>query len=394
MKLFIVSLILLILSCGAFAADNVNTFESKETSISDFVKWYSSSTQHTVAVASDVKGTVTFSAVNLKSSEYDPFFEAVLNANHLKLVNHHGFYLVELDKANTDKSKPVVKLYSKIYHLLYVRNDKLKSVLTTILHQSSSLASSQFLPTTNAILVTASLHQLQQVTNLITKIDKPQRQVLIESVITESELNKSHETGVNLTAALGHAGFITHTLPINNSTDNVLFFQNGHFSSFVKAVESDANNNLLSKPTMLIADREKGAISVGQNVPFLVSTETSDGGTTTQNIERKDVGVSLEVTPHVIGDTVVLKLHQESSSITNSTAAKDIITNKRSLDTVVIVKSGQTIVLGGLVSTERRHIQSGIPLLRDIPILGWFFGTDKNENVKKDLKIVIKTTLV
>ncbi|EMN7322031.1 hypothetical protein WB896_004423 [Vibrio vulnificus] len=140
-------------------------------------------------------------------------------------------------------------------------------------------------------------------------------------------------------------------------------------------------------------DRERGYITVGQNVPFLVSNESNDNGNIIQRIERKDIGVMLEVTPHVMGNDIVLSINQESSSVTDSTVASDIITNKRTLMTTVAVKSGQTIVLGGLISDENRVTKSGVPVLQDIPLLGALFRSESTNKVQKELRVVIKTTV-
>ncbi len=120
----------------------------------------------------------------------------------------------------------------------------------------------------------------------------------------------------------------------------------------------------------------------------------TDGGNTIQQIERKDVGVSLDVIPHIMGEDVILQIAQESQSVTNSTAAADIITNKRTLQTVVKVKSQQTIVLGGLISDEEKVSESGVPVLKDIPVLGWFFRSEKTVHQQKELRVVIKTTVL
>ncbi|MEZ9171306.1 hypothetical protein AB4122_07570 [Vibrio cyclitrophicus] len=165
-------------------------------------------------------------------------------------------------------------------------------------------------------------------------------------------------------------------------------------SALVKAVQSSEDTELLSRPNMLIMDREKGYITVGQNVPFLTSSEVTDGGNTIQRIERQDVGVSLEVVPHVLGDDVVLIINQESSSVTNSAIASDIMTNKRTLQTVVKVRDRQTIALGGLISSEERKSVSGVPLLMDIPLLGGLFRSEGTSQIKKELKVVIKTTIL
>lgn len=115
---------------------------------------------------------------------------------------------------------------------------------------------------------------------------------MLSSRITETALDNSHEIGVNLSLALDKAGFVTNTTVVDLLTDNAAIFTGGDFNALVKAVTTDQNTELLSRPNMLIMDRERGYITVGQNVPFLTSTEVTDGGNVIQQIERQDVGAS------------------------------------------------------------------------------------------------------
>ncbi|WP_238131666.1 hypothetical protein [Vibrio cincinnatiensis] len=104
--------------------------------------------------------------------------------------------------------------------------------------------------------------------------------------------------------------------------------------------------------------------------------------------------MTFEVVPHIVADKVVLTINQESSTVTNSTIASDIITNKRTLTTTVILRNGETIVLGGLISSEKRNVESGVPVLKDIPLMGDLFRSTSTNDVKKELKMIIKTTLL
>lgn len=256
--------------------------------------------------------------------------------------------------------------------------------------ESNSNYDVQILPTTNSIIVTGSPDQITKIDALIAGIDRPQKQVFIEAIITETLIDDSEEFGVNLELALDNAGFITQPIAIDKAVDNLLFYDSGDFSALVKAVQSSEDTELLSRPNMLIMDREKGYITVGQNVPFLTSSEVTDGGNTIQRIERQDVGVSLEVVPHVLGDDVVLIINQESSSVTNSAIASDIITNKRTLQTVVKVRDRQTIALGGLISSEERKSVSGVPLLMDIPCLVAYSALRVQAKSKKNSKSLLR----
>ncbi|MDN3617021.1 secretin N-terminal domain-containing protein [Vibrio gallaecicus] len=375
-------------------------FESRDTPIAEFVSWFASYTGQTVVLGQGVTGKVSFTAPELQPSEYASFFDSVLRSHGYALSHSSGVYTVSIDKDSVVAIEPpLVKLY-RLHHvrnssIVSLMNSMLKATQThTIKEQTLDNYDVQILPTTNAIIVTGSEEQLHKIDAIIQGIDKPQKQVFIEAIITETELGDSKDVGVNLEVAFDNAGFITQPIAIDKAVDNLLFFDNGDFSALVKAVQSSENTELLSRPNMLIMDRERGYITVGQNVPFLTSSEVTDGGNTIQQIERKDVGVSLEVTPHVMGDHVVLVINQESSSVTNSVIAADIITNKRTLSTVVKVQDQQTIALGGLISSEERKSVSGVPLLMDIPWLGAIFRSEGTNQVKKELKVVIKTTIL
>ncbi|MEZ9693507.1 secretin N-terminal domain-containing protein [Vibrio lentus] len=395
-------LVLLITLCLSLPvrASAPAVFESRDTPIAEFVSWFATYTGQTVVLGQGVTGKVSFTAPELKQSEYPAFFDSVLRSHGYQLGYSNGVYTVSIDTDNlTHIEPPVVKLY----RFENVRNTKVTELVNSMLRatqaesnqqQSNSKYDVQILPTTNSIIVTGTPDQISKIDALISGIDRPQKQVFIEAIITETELGDSKEVGVNLELALDNAGFITQPIAIDKAVDNLLFYDNGDFSALVKAVQSSEDTELLSRPNMLIMDREKGYITVGQNVPFLTSSEVTDGGNTIQQIERQDVGVSLEVTPHVVGDDVVLIINQESSSVTNSAIAADIITNKRTLQTVVKVRDRQTIALGGLISSEERKSVSGVPVLMDIPLLGALFRSEGTNQIKKELKVVIKTTIL
>jgi general secretion pathway protein D len=158
---------------------------------------------------------------------------------------------------------------------------------------------------------------------------------------------------------------------------------------------SNSNVKIVSKPYILVRDRELGQFLRGQDVPFLVSNEVTDGGKLIQNIERHNVGEILTVTPHVIGSNrVILDIHQESSSVADATQAIGFITNKRSISTVAEVSNGQTLLLGGLVREEERTVETGVPLLKDIPFLGALFRSEQTVKTQKELTMMIRTTLL
>lgn len=394
-----VSLTFALLSPLALAS-SAAPFEAKDTPIADFASWFSTQTGLTVVLGHGVKGEVSFTAPELNEQDYPAFFLSVLRAHGYELSHDHGIYTIVVDANKVETIEPS---FVKLYKLNHVRNTKIVDLMSSMLEATQTQTLNQkslknykveVLPTTNSIIVTGTRIQLEKIDALIEGIDQLQRQVFIEAIITESELGDSQEVGVNMSLALDEAGFISQPTSIKKAVDNILFYEGGDFNALIKAVAKNQNTKLLSRPNMFIMDRERGYITVGQNVPFLTSTEVTDGGNQVQQIERKDVGVSLDVTPHVMGSHVVLQITQKSDSVTDSSIASDIITNTRTLQTVVKVEDGQTITLGGLISSEQRDSVSGVPVLMDIPLLGSLFRTEKTNTVEKELKVVIKTTIL
>jgi general secretion pathway protein D len=142
-----------------------------------------------------------------------------------------------------------------------------------------------------------------------------------------------------------------------------------------RALESDANANILSTPNLVTMDNEEATIVIGQNVPFITGSYAQTGTTTTpspfQTIERQDVGLTLRVRPQVSeGGSVKLQIYQEISSLRPTTTAADVITDKRSIDSTVLVDDGRIIVLGGLIQDTMQDGLDKVPLLGDIPVLG------------------------
>ncbi|HCG9590910.1 TPA: type II secretory pathway protein [Vibrio parahaemolyticus] len=388
-----------LLSSPVFAASSA-PFEAKNTPIGDFASWFSVHTGNTVVLGHGVTGEVSFTAPDLKDEDYPAFFLSVLRAHGYELTHDHGVFTIIADANKVETFEPS---QVKLYFFENVRNTKVVDLISSMLAatQNQTLNNKaiknykvEVLPTTNSIIVTGSENQLKHIDVLIKGIDRPQKQVFIEAVITETELGDSQEIGVNMDLALSEAGFVSQPTAIKKAVDNLLFYEGGDFNALIKAVSKNQNTKLLSRPNMFIMDRERGYITVGQNVPFLTSSEVTDGGNRVQQIERKDVGVSLEVVPHVIGDHVVLQIMQKSDSVTDSSIASDIITNTRTLQTVVKVKDRQTISLGGLISQEQRDSVSGVPVLMDVPLLGALFRSEKTNTVDKELKVTIRTTIL
>jgi general secretion pathway protein D len=169
-------------------------------------------------------------------------------------------------------------------------------------------------------------------------------------------------------------------------------------------MQTDSSVNVLSTPNILTIDNEEAKIVVGQNVPFLTGSQTSTvGGLTSpfQTYERHDVGITLRVKPTISeGGSVKLAIYQEVSSVDNTTTTQlsslggGVVTKKRTIESVVLVDDGQIIVLGGLISDEVDGSSGKVPLLGDIPYIGYLFRSDSRTHAKTNLMVFMRPVIL
>jgi general secretion pathway protein D len=216
-----------------------------------------------------------------------------------------------------------------------------------------------------------------------------------------SILNPSTLTAIGTAAATGGS-------PLSLLSQGITAGVGGESSgtsiaAIIKALAGDGKTNILSTPSLVTMDNEEAEISVGQEVPFLTGSFTNTGtggGTGTvnpfQTIERKDVGLTLKITPQINeGDNIKLKIEQEVSSLTASALrAVDLITNKRTLNTSVSVSNGDILVLGGLIDDQVVENKSQVPVLGSIPFFGELFKSRKVTKDKRNLMIFIRPTVL
>lgn len=282
--------------------------------------------------------------------------------------------------------------------------------------------------TTNALIITAAPAKFDSLRRIITQLDIRRAQVLIEAIMAEVSTGLSKELGVQFayvpterssgtTPAVGElftnssaniAGLIAGGTDAALSAVTSGFFVGAaklsgkdRFAALLRALEGDSATNILSTPQLLTLDNEEAEIIVAQNVPFITGQYTNTGsGTDTavnpfQTIEREDVGITLRITPQINeGDSVILNVEQEASSLSPSPIASDLITNKRSIKTTVLAQNEQTIVLGGLIEDTYTDDVQKVPLLGDIPLLGHLFRSTNTTKNKQNLMVFIHPVII
>ncbi|MDQ1886681.1 GspD family T2SS secretin variant ExeD [Aeromonas salmonicida] len=276
---------------------------------------------------------------------------------------------------------------------------------------------------TNALVITAQPDAMSELEQVVAKLDIRRAQVLVEAIIVEIADSDGLNLGVQWTNTNGGVTQFTNTgLPIGgalaaskdyqsgkpDSAAKLLNGFNGMAAGFYKgdwgmlatALSSNSKNDILSTPSIVTMDNKEASFNVGQEVPVQTGSQSSTSGDNIFNtIERKTVGTKLTVTPQINeGDSVLLTLEQEVSSVANKpaegTAMLGPTFDTRTVKNAVLVKSGETVVLGGLMDEKTSENVSKVPLLGDIPVLGYLFRSTSNSTSKRNLMVFIRPTIL
>lgn len=286
--------------------------------------------------------------------------------------------------------------------------------------------------TQNALVVKAEPALMREIETAIDQLDSRRSQVLIEAAIVEVSGSTGEQLGIqwalgDLNSGVGVVNFSNAGIGIaqlaagiaaggagqaavaerlagvnialgNSKTRNG---QTNFYGALIQALDSNTKANLLSVPSVLTLDNEEAHIVVGQNVPFITgSTTLTSGGNTSpyQTVERKDVGLTLKVIPHIgEGGTIRLEVEQEVSAVIpsdNSVSKTDISTTKRLIKTAILAEDQQTIVLGGLIQDDATNSIQAVPGLSKVPYLGRLFRSDSNNHTKRNLLVFLHPTIV
>jgi general secretion pathway protein D len=284
---------------------------------------------------------------------------------------------------------------------------------------------------TNSLIITAPEPQFRQIRAVIDQLDGRRAQVMVESLIAEVDASKTSQLGIQWQNILGSKGGNVGVIGTNfgsggNNLLNLALSANGPtagattpgaglnigsfkqvngvyiLSALANFLQQNGDNNILSTPTLLTLDNEEAKIVVGQNVPFVTGQYTSNNtvnGSVNpfQTIERKDVGLTLKVKPQISETgTVKLTIYQEVSSVdaTSVGSVSGLITNKRSIESNILVEDGSVVVLGGLLSDEYDGSKAQIPGFGDIPYIGSLFRNERRTRKKTNLMVFLRPVVL
>jgi general secretion pathway protein D len=285
-------------------------------------------------------------------------------------------------------------------------------------------------PATNSLIITAPEPQYRQIRAVIDQLDSRRAQVYVESLIAEVNADKAAEFGIQWQGPLGNAGnsligllgtnfgsggnniinlatsALGTAVPGAGLNFGVAAQKNGvYFLGFLaRFLQSTGEGNILSTPNLLTLDNEEAKIVIGQNVPFLTGqfSNTGSGGNNGavnpfQTIERKDVGITLRVKPQISENgTIKMTIYQEVSSVQPGSvnSPSGIITNKRTIESTVLVDDGAIVVLGGLLQDEYAGNEEKVPVLGDVPLFGNLFKSEKRNRKKTNLMVFLRPVVM
>ena len=275
---------------------------------------------------------------------------------------------------------------------------------------------------TNSLIILADKDDYLVLEEVIKKLDIPRSMVYIEALIMEVDMEKSLDIGVDWSifgktsidgkeTAVG-GGFRKGvsilpdellkgglTLGVLSEPITIAGVTVNNISAIVNAVKTDDDFRILSTPQILTTDNEEARITVGENRPYQTRSTTDVSGGTFESFEYRDVGKILKITPHVTeGRQVRMQINLEVTQIDQTatllTSTTQPVTLKRTVDTTVIVQDSQTIVIGGLIEDVTTDNQSKVPMLGDVPILGWLFRDSSEKRERTNLYVFLTPRVI
>ena len=362
---------------------------------------------------------------------FTPSNSVILSANDL-ITNNITNTLNSLDKdIMSDDSMDVI-------YLKYAQAKDISAILNSI--SGSFISDAEGKKTvithhekTNSLVISSAEDNLNSIRNIVSKLDIRRAQVLVEAIVVDlSEkaatrlgveaiysgndedsipigITRFSGSGADLLAIAGAADDESDVTLTNTAVSSLLNTQGlvagfgdltkgkDNFVGILNAIAEDTDSNILSTPSILAMDNEPARLFIGQEIPITtgesLGTNNSNPFRTTS---RQEVGIELEITPQINeGASVILNIKQGVSGVAGiSQSGLDLITNKREIETTVLVDNNQIIVLGGLIDEDTQEVVSKVPLLGSIPLLGRIFQSSSTSTSTKNLMVFLKPTIL
>ena len=368
---------------------------------------------------------------NFVAIPFTPSNSVILSSNEIVAKNIKST-LNSLDKDITNNDT------TDVIYLKYAKAQDVASILSSIASTFvSETEGSKTVIThhekTNSLIISSAEENLNSIKNIIAKLDIRRAQVLVEAIVVDlSEkaakslgvetiytggddesipigVTRFSGTGPDLLSIAGASDDNTNVTLTTTAVSSLLNTQGlvagfgdmtsgeNNFVGIINAIASDTDSNILSTPSILAMDNEPARLFIGQEIPITtgesLGTNNSNPFRTTS---RQEVGIELEITPQIDeGTSVILNIKQGVSGIAGvAQSGTDLITNKREIETTVLVDNNQIIVLGGLIDEDVQEVVSKVPILGSIPLLGKLFQSSSTTTSKKNLMVFLKPTIL
>ena len=329
-----------------------------------------------------------------------------------------------------------------VIYLKYAKADEVASIVNTVSSTFAADSDSQkpvvtYHEKTNSLIVSSEGSNLDLIRNLVAKIDIRRAQVLVEAIIVELSENAAKNLGIeaifsgsdddgnqipigitrfpsskspDLLAITGNSAQGGDDATLSAIATNSLLNTQGLVAGFgsidsdgdsfvgiINAIAEDQNSNILSTPSIIAMDNEPANLVIGQEIPITIGESLgANNANPFRTTSRQEVGVKLSITPQINeGNSVILDIKQEVSGVAGAlTGGSDIITNKRTIETTVLVDNNQIIVLGGLIDDDIQETINRVPLLGQIPILGRLFRSSSKSVIRRNLTVFLRPKIL
>ena len=368
---------------------------------------------------------------NFVAIPFAPSNSVILSANDFITKNIRStLSILDKDITSNDSSDVIYLKYAKAADVAPILN----SIASTFVSESEGTKTViTHHEKTNSLIISSAEENLNAIKNIIAKLDIRRAQVLVEAIVVDlSEkaarslgvdaiftgddddsipigITRFSGTGPDLLGIVGAADDDTNVSLTTTAVSSLLNTQGlvagfgdmesgeGNFVGILNAIASDTDSNILSTPSILAMDNEPARLFIGQEIPITtgesLGTNNSNPFRTTS---RQEVGIELEITPQIDeGTSVILNIKQGVSGVAGvAQSGTDLITNKREIETTVLVDNNQIIVLGGLIDEDIQEVISKVPVLGSIPLIGKLFQSSSSTTSKKNLMVFLKPTIL
>jgi type IV pilus assembly protein PilQ len=402
--------------------DKIVALEIKEAEIRDVLRMLAEQFGLNIVISDKVSGKISVKFTNVSVEEA---IDAIVTINGYAYTKKGNVIKVTTPE-EVERETPITRVF--------VLNNAIAEDLKPSLEKSlSSIGTIEVDKRSNALVVTDVPNSVQTIENLIKQLDKETPQVLIEARIIETILDNSKNLGINWTTRITATGATRpHTFPFRKVGPKSFFPENktessdsdtggdfpythgfpyatadefsfgtlnfSQFQAVLEAIQSDSETKVLSHPRLVTLNNQEAKILVGTRVPIPIYTFNDETGTyEISGYEEEEVGISLEVTPHVSPDNKIkLTLHPEVSSITGYTGPNDErpIIDTREASTQVQLRDGETVVIGGLIKQNKINTVNKVPILGDLPLLGLMFRHKSKSLQSTDLLIFVTARIL